>query len=820
MNETKYIFFTGGVCSSLGKGVSVASLGCLLESRGFSVSIQKMDPYINIDPGTMSPYQHGEVYVTKDGAETDLDLGYYERFTNASFSKDNSVTAGQIYNEVIQRERKGDYLGKTVQVIPHITDEIKSRIYKVAKKDKPDFLIVEIGGTVGDIESVPFLEAIRQIHNESNKSQVLFVHLTLVPVIQVAGEAKTKPTQHSVKELLQFGIQPDILLCRVNQVLDKEMKSKISLFCNVDLDSVISASDIRHSIYEIPKMYQSEGFDRVVLEKCSMQIQKEDFSKWSKMVDILVHSPNIVNIAIVGKYISLQDAYRSIYESLAHGGIYNNTKVNFIKINSEVIEQNVDKSFEILEKADGILVPGGFGDRGIEGKILAIQFAREKKYFHFFGICLGMQCAVIEYARNVLKLEDSCSIEFDLNTKNPVISLIEDQEYIEKIGGTMRLGAYPCILIEGTKAFFQYEKKEILERHRHRFEFNFDYFDLFQKAGMVFSGLSPNNRLVEIIELPNHPWFIGVQFHPEFQSKPTLAHPLFSGFIRESILYKEKKMKEIISSRSFLDTHIGGKNPLFLIAGPCVIESKELLEEVCEKMQEICSNLGIFYVFKSSFDKANRSSIHSFRGVGLKKGIKLLEYIKSKYNVPILTDVHETVQVSALRDIVDIYQIPAFLCRQTDLIVEVAKTDRWINVKKGQFLSPHDCLQIKKKIMEVGSNKYLITERGTSFGYGNLVFDPRSIPIIHDFDIPFIFDATHSAQLPGKNETSTGGLRQYIPYTLTSAVSLGLEGIFMEVHPNPDQAKSDSATQYPLGDVEKLLQKMVKLDFFVKNQII
>jgi CTP synthase len=527
--KSKFLFITGGVASSLGKGVTVAALGCLLESRGYSVTLQKMDPYINIDPGTMSPYQHGEVFVTNDGAETDLDLGYYERFTSQEFSKANSVSTGQIYHSVIERERKGDYLGRTVQVVPHITNEIKNRIYQLVKDKETDFVLVEIGGTVGDIESVPFLEAIRQMRYEHGSSQVLFIHLTLVPTISVAGEAKTKPTQHSVKELLGVGIQPDILVCRIREPLSREMKAKLSLFCNVKEENVISAVDIHDSIYEIPKMYKDEKLDEVILKSLGLDLRKSNFSAWENMIKKIKSATKIVNIAIVGKYISLQDAYRSIYESLSHGGIENDVKVEFIKINPEDLDKSNVK--DLMKNIHGILVPGGFGERGIEGKITAINYARTKN-IPFFGICLGMQCAVIEYARNVLGLKDAHSTEFVPNTKNPVISLLEEQADIERMGGTMRLGSYPCVIKKGTVAFSEYKLERITERHRHRFEFTLRYKNEFTSAGFVFSGTSPDEKLVEIIEIPSHPWFIGVQYHPEFKSKPIKPHPLFAGFIR------------------------------------------------------------------------------------------------------------------------------------------------------------------------------------------------------------------------------------------------------------------------------------------------
>jgi len=541
LKNSKFIFITGGVSSSLGKGVTVAALGCLLEARGYKVALQKMDPYINIDPGTMSPYQHGEVYVTEDGAETDLDLGYYERFTSGQYGRKNSVTTGQIYHAVIERERRGDYLGRTVQVVPHITNEIRSRIYLLTKEN-PDFILVEIGGTVGDIESVPFLEAIRQMRYEHGASNVLFIHLTLVPTITAAGEAKTKPTQHSVKELLGLGIQPDILVCRINQAMTKEMKAKISLFCNVKEECVISAVDITHSIYEIPKMYKEEKLDEVVLKSFGMELTESKFSHWEKVIQKIINAKRKVKVAVVGKYISLQDAYRSVYESLSHGGIVNDTLVEFIKINPEQIEKtNVN---ELLQGVDGILVPGGFGERGIEGKVLAIEYARVNN-IPFFGICLGMQCAVVEFARNIIGWRDAHSTEFSSSTQHPVISLLEEQVEIDKLGGTMRLGSFPCKIVPDSLVYQEYQTDLIHERHRHRYEFTYRYKEDFEKAGMRISGTSPDGKLVEIIELPSHPWFIGVQYHPEFQSKPTSPHPLFVGFIRACINFQNQRGKKL-----------------------------------------------------------------------------------------------------------------------------------------------------------------------------------------------------------------------------------------------------------------------------------
>jgi CTP synthase len=527
---TKYIFVTGGVASSLGKGITAASLGRLLKNRGLKVSIQKLDPYINIDPGTMSPYQHGEVYVTDDGAETDLDLGHYERFIDENLSKNSNTTTGKIYWSVIQKERKGEYLGGTVQVIPHITNEIKQRIYRVARERDIDVVITEIGGTVGDIESLPFLESIRQVKYEVGRENVCFIHVTLVPYLGKSGELKTKPTQHSVKELRSIGIQPDIIVCRSERHISREMKDKIGLFCNIDGDSVIQNLDAS-SIYEVPLMLSKEGLDTLVVKKLSIDCAQADNTEWMNMVDKLKNLKGKVKIALVGKYVELHDAYLSVVEALTHGGIYNDCEVEVNWVNAcDVTEENFK---DILCDADGILVPGGFGDRGIEGKILAINYARENNV-PFLGICLGMQCAVIEYSRNVLKLDGANSSEIDQNIQYPVIDLMPEQRDIDEKGGTMRLGIYPCKLTEGTKSRTAYDEEVIYERHRHRYEFNNEYRSQLVGAGMQLSGISPDERLVEIIEIPEHKWFVGVQFHPEFKSRPNKPHPLFRDFIKAS----------------------------------------------------------------------------------------------------------------------------------------------------------------------------------------------------------------------------------------------------------------------------------------------
>ncbi|MFC1666772.1 CTP synthase [Candidatus Omnitrophota bacterium] len=532
----KYIFITGGVVSSLGKGITSASIGRLLESKGFKITIQKCDPYINVDPGTMNPFQHGEVYVIEDGTETDLDLGHYERFTSASMSKENNITTGKIYHSVITKERKGDYLGATVQVVPHITNEIISHIKKVSSGKDVDIVICEVGGTVGDIESLPFLEAIRQFKQHTGRGNVINVHVTLVPYLKAAQEVKTKPTQHSVGKLREIGIQPEILICRTEKLLSKKVKEKIALFCNVDEDAVIDAPDVK-DIYEVPFLFQKQGLGKIILRLLDLKYKQGDLSEWqNKVVKRALHPSKKVTIAVVGKYIELNDAYKSIYEALRHAGIANDARVDIKKIDSEDIEEkDVDK---FLKGIHGILVPGGFGTRGIEGKLKAIKFARENK-IPFFGICLGMQCAVIEFAKNVCKLKKANSTEFDKSTPYPVISLLEEQKRVKDMGGTMRLGAYPCKLKKGSHAYEAYSKEKVSERHRHRYEFDIHYKRNMEKEGLVVSGSSPDLRLVEIIEIKDHPWFVACQFHPEFKSKPDDCHPLFKNFLREALEYSK-----------------------------------------------------------------------------------------------------------------------------------------------------------------------------------------------------------------------------------------------------------------------------------------
>jgi CTP synthase len=536
---TKFIFVTGGVVSSLGKGIASASIGRLLESRGLKVTIAKFDPYLNVDPGTMSPYQHGEVFVLDDGGETDLDLGHYERFLTARLSRNNSVSSGKIYNSVISKERRGDYLGKTVQVVPHITNEIRESILKIAKEQKVDVCIVEIGGTIGDIESLPFLEAVRQFRYDIGKENAINIHVTLVPYIEASGELKTKPTQKTVAELRAIGIQPDVILCRSELPLPEDIKNKISLFCNVEPEAVYEALDAA-SIYEVPLLFQAQGLDDFLVKKLHLKAtSRANLTQWSKFVKQVYSPKKELEIAIAGKYVELHDAYKSIMESFVHAGVANSVKVKLRWVDSEDVERK--GAAKLLKGVSGILVPGGFGDRGIEGKIQVIKYAREKK-IPFFGICLGMQCAVIEFARHIMKLNAANSGEFDPNTPAEVISMMSDQLKIQGLGGTMRLGAYPCKVEKGTKAYQAYKQTLIQERHRHRYEFNNVYREKAKAMGLKLSGVSPDGSLVEMVELPNHPWFVGVQFHPELKSRPLAPHPLFREFVKAAVKYGHKKI--------------------------------------------------------------------------------------------------------------------------------------------------------------------------------------------------------------------------------------------------------------------------------------
>lgn len=541
--RTKYIFVTGGVVSSLGKGIAASSIGLLLKKRGLKVTNLKFDPYLNVDPGTMNPFQHGEVFVTDDGSETDLDLGHYERFIDQSLTKDHNVTTGQIYNTVITRERRGDYLGATVQVIPHITEEIKSRIKKFEKaEDKPDVTIVEIGGTVGDIESLPFLEAIRQMGQDEGPGNTMFIHVTLIPYIRTAGEFKTKPTQHSVRELQSIGIQPNMLLCRSAKPLSEPLRQKISLFCSVPPRAVISAEDAS-TIYAVPIAFHMQKADDIICDHFGIEVPPPQMEEWERMVEKINNPARNIKIGICGKYVNLKDAYKSIIEAFAHAGVYSDAEVGLVWVSSEDIKHGGAEKF--LHDLDGLLIPGGFGERGVEGKIEAIRYVRERD-IPFFGICLGMQCAVIEFARNVCGLKDAHSYEFYRELKHPVIHLMADQEGVTELGGTMRLGAYPCRIDEGTTTFEAYQVNDIHERHRHRYEVNNAYRPMLVDNGLTLSGLSPDGRLVEIVEIKKHRWFVGVQFHPELKSRPTRPHPLFREFVKAAVCYHEEQRSRVV----------------------------------------------------------------------------------------------------------------------------------------------------------------------------------------------------------------------------------------------------------------------------------
>jgi CTP synthase len=544
--QTKHIFVTGGVVSSLGKGLTSASIGMLLEHRGLRVRLQKFDPYLNVDPGTMNPFQHGEVYVLDDGAETDLDLGHYERFTDAPLNRDCNYTTGKIYRSVIEKERRGDYLGSTVQVIPHVTDEIKAAVRKVADEDA-DVVITEIGGTVGDIEGLPFLEAIRQFALDIGKLNCMYIHLTLIPYLKAAGEAKTKPTQHSVERLRQIGIQPDILICRTERALTPDMIAKIALFCNVETKAVIEERDKAYSIYEVPLSLRENRLDELIVERLGLRTPPLDISDWQAMMQRVLNPSHELTIAVVGKYIKHHDAYKSVYESLDHAGIALASRVVVRKVEAEEVER--EGAERVLGGVDGILVPGGFGDRGISGKIEAVRFARERQV-PYFGICLGLQCAVIEFARNVVDLADANSTEIDPSTRHPVVCLLNEQYNIVEKGGTMRLGSYPQALTEGSRAHAAYGSLLVNERHRHRYEFNNVYRQQFAANGMAFTGTSPDGQLVEVIELPAHPWFVAVQCHPEFKSKPTQPQPLFRAFVKASLERKESRKTENARARA------------------------------------------------------------------------------------------------------------------------------------------------------------------------------------------------------------------------------------------------------------------------------
>ena len=768
----KFIFVTGGVVSSLGKGLAAASIGCLLEGHGYRVTLQKLDPYVNVDPGTMSPYQHGEVYVTDDGTETDLDLGHYERFTDAVTTRNHNWTTGKIYLSVIQKERRGDYLGGTVQVIPHITNEIKDCIRAVATD--VDIVLVEIGGTVGDIESQPFLEAIRQFRQDIGRVHTLYVHLTLVPFIGAAGELKTKPTQHSVRDLRSLGIQPDILLCRTDRFLPTEIRRKIALFCDVDEDAVITAKDVP-SIYEVPLVLGNEGLDRQILRRLQLPDSERTMSEWQTLVDGIRHPTDRLAIHIVGKYVGYEDSYKSLNEALYHGGFRHRLAIDIQWVEAEALES--DDGAHLLDGADGVLVPGGFGDRGSRGMMRAARIAREER-IPYFGICYGFQWAAVEYARHVCGLDGADSTECEPDAAHKIIYKLRDLLGVDDLGGTMRLGAYPCQLSPGSLAQRIYGTDVVDERHRHRY------------AGQLRAqGRDP---------VPHR-----VGRHPVPRPRSRRLTP-FSSLLG---IYNGR-----VPGVRVGDVPIGGGAPLVLIGGPCVIESETHALSLGGAIAEVARRLGVPFVFKASFDKANRTAGLSFRGPGVDAGLAALAAVKETHNVPVLTDVHEVHQVPAVAEVADVLQIPAFLSRQTDLIVSAANTGRAVNLKKGQFMAPGDMRHAIDKVTATGNDRVLVTERGVSFGYHNLVVDIRAFPQLRALGAPVVFDVTHSLQLPGGGDGVTTGQAEYIEPLAAAGVAAGVDAVFLEIHEEPARAKSDAQNALRIDRLEPLLERLLRID--------
>ena len=812
---TKFVFVTGGVVSSLGKGIASASLAAILESRGLKVTLIKLDPYINVDPGTMSPFQHGEVFVTDDGAETDLDLGHYERFVTTRMGKVNNFTTGRIYQSVLEKERRGDYLGKTVQVIPHITNEIQDYIKRGAHFGEPgaaDVAIVEIGGTVGDIESLPFLEAARQMSLRMGANNTAFVHLTYVPWIAAAGELKTKPTQHTVQKLREIGISADALLCRADRKIPEEEREKISLFTNVPEWGVISMWDV-NTIYKVPRMLHEQGLDGLICDKLRLNTPPANLKRWDELVYETEHPQGEISLAMVGKYVDLSDSYKSLNEALRHAGMHNHVRVKIDYVDSETI---TPETVQQLAKYDAVLVPGGFGKRGIEGKICAARFAREHK-IPYLGICLGMQVATIEYARDMAGLNDANSTEFDPATPHPVIALITEwadadgtvkkRDEHSDLGGTMRLGAQSSDVVKGTLAHRIYGDV-VTERHRHRYEANVNYLDALRRAGLVDLGAHAtrasdrNHRtaagrppLVRRRAVPPR-----VQVHP--LGRPSAVQLLHQGrggppgrgrgpAHRHPQIAEGSRMK-------LCGFEVGLDQPFFLIAGPCVVESEQLQMDIAGALKEMTASLGIPFIFKSSYDKANRSSGTSFRGPG--HGARSGDPGQGEEG-PGPADPDRCPQRSARSPkwpkVVDVLQTPAFLCRQTDFIRAVAQSGKPVNIKKGQFLAPHDMQNVIDKARAAAREKglsedrFMACERGASFGYNNLVSDMRSLAIMRETGAPVVFDATHSVQLPGGQGTSSGGQREFVPVLARAAIAVGVAGLFMETHPDPAKALSD-----------------------------
>ncbi len=829
---TKFVFVTGGVVSSLGKGIASASLAAILESRGLKVTLIKLDPYLNVDPGTMSPFQHGEVFVTDDGAETDLDLGHYERFVTTRMKRSNNFTTGQIYKSVLEKERRGDYLGKTVQVIPHVTNEIQAFVKRGAEASPVDVAIVEIGGTVGDIESLPFLEAVRQMSLKLGPSNTAFVHLTYVPWIAAAGELKTKPTQHTVQKLREIGIQPDVLLCRADRAIPDDEREKISLFTNVLPHGVISMWDV-DTIYKVPRMLHEQGLDELICMKLQLLTKPADLRRWDRLVHEVEHPQHEVTIAMCGKYTDLSDSYKSLNEALRHAGIHNHARVKIEYVDSETLDE---KNVSQLSRYDAVLVPGGFGKRGVEGKILAAQYAREHK-IPYLGICLGMQVATIEVARHLAGLQGANSTEFDPDTPHPVIALIDEWQdrdgTIQKrdaqsdLGGTMRLGAQslrrqarlagaphlrqrrqrtPPPPLRGQRAL---PRSAAAGRPGDQCDHAAREAD---RDGRIADRGAP---VVRRRAVPPR-----VQEHAV--GRAPAVHPLHQG--RAGPPERAQRSRREGRRMKLCGFDVGLDRPFFLIAGPCVVESEALQMEVAGRLKEITAALGIPFIFKSSYDKANRSSGTSFRGPGMARGLEILAKVKRELKVPILTDVHSEAEIAAVAAVVDVLQTPAFLCRQTDFIRAVAQSGKPVNIKKGQFLAPHDMKNVIDKARAAAKEKglpedrFMACERGASFGYNNLVSDMRSLAIMRETGAPVVFDATHSVQLPGGQGTTSGGQREFVPVLARAAIAVGVAGVFMETHPDPANALSDGPNAVPLKHMKALLEQLLALDRIVKQQ--
>ena len=819
---TKYIFVTGGVVSSLGKGLAAASIGALLEGHGYHVTLQKFDPYINVDPGTMSPYQHGEVYVTDDGAETDLDLGHYERFTSINTSRNSNWTTGKIYMSVIQKERRGDYLGRTVQVIPHITNEIKDCIRAVGRD--VDVVLVEIGGTVGDIESLPFMEAIRQFRQDVGREHTLYIHLTLVPYIASAGELKTKPTQHSVRDLRSIGIQPDILLCRTDRLLPRDIKQKIGLFCDVNEDAVITARDVA-TIYEVPLVLQAEGLDMVILKLLGLPLTEARMGPWEELVERIKHPDDELTIHVVGKYTGYEDSYKSLNEALYHGGFANRLRVNIQWVESEALEQ--EGGMRLLEGSRGILVPGGFGSRGTRGMMKAAEIraaASGAVLRHLLRVPVGhrrIRAQRVPARRGRLDgSRRSSAAQGDLQAPRParrrrpgrhdasgalrVRARPRDEGASDLRRRRLRVGAPPPSL----RVQLPLRAGAARQRHAH---------------------LGPlARRQVRRDRRARQPSVVRRRAVPprvqlaSAQAASAVREFRGSGASAEARRQRQHARRDIarvmdrVRSVSAGGVTLGTGHPLAFILGPCVIESEAHALELAEAVKDVSGRLGVPCVFKASYDKANRTSLTSFRGPGLTSGLATLARVKAQTGLPVLTDIHEPSHAAPAAEVVDVLQIPAFLCRQTDLLAAAARTGRPVNVKKGQFLAPHDMRHVVAKLVESGARGVLVTERGTSFGYNNLVVDVRSLPMLRALGHPVILDVTHSLQLPGAGDGVTGGLSEYIEPLARAGVAAGVDGVFMEIHDQPSRARSDGANALPLSRLESLLRHLVELDRIVK----